>query len=118
MAGLPRFWKLDGRENVFYAVGFSGNGVGPCHLGGRILAALALEKHDEWTECGLVRPATRDFPPEPFRMIGSKMIRHALLAKDKADDEGREPSFAAKLGLRFAPAGVSPIKSSSGDDDQ
>ena len=112
MAGLPRFWKLDDRDNVFYAVGFSGNGVGPCHLAGRILAALTLEKQDEWSACGLVRPATRDFPPEPVRMIGSKMIRRAMLAKDQADDEGREPSFAARLGMRFAPAGVSPFKSS------
>ena len=112
MSGLPRFWKLDGRDNVLYAVGFSGNGVGPCHLAGRILAALALEKDDEWSACGLVRAAQRDFPPEPFRMIGSRLIRKALIAKDRADDAGREPSPLAKAALRFAPAGVSPIKSS------
>ena len=109
--GLPRFWKLDNRDNVIYAVGFSGNGVGPCHLAGRILSALALEKRDEWASCPLVRPAERDFPPEPIRMIGSKLIRHALLAKDRADDEGREPPLAAKVAMRFAPAGVSPFKS-------
>ena len=111
MTGLPRFWKLDDRENVVYAVGFSGNGIGPCHLAGRILSALALEKQDEWASCPLVRPATRDFPPEPIRMIGSKLIRRALLAKDRADDEGREPPLAAKIAMRFAPAGVSPFKS-------
>ena len=110
-AGIPRFWRLGDRENVVYAAGFSGNGIGPCHLAGRILGAMALEKQDEWSECGLVRPAERDFPPEPFRMIGSKMIRSALAAKDRADDEGREPSGYAKLAMRFAPAGVSPFKS-------
>ncbi len=114
--GLPRFWNLDGKENVSYAVGFSGNGIGPCHLAGRILAAMALEKRDEWTECPLVRPAERSFPPEPFRMIGSKLIRSALLAKDAADDEGRPPSFAAKLAMRFAPAGLSPFDSSGAPD--
>lgn len=110
MSGLPRFWKLDGRDNVHYAAGFSGNGIGPCHLAGRILSALTLEKRDEWAACPLVRPATRDFPPEPFRFLGSKMIRRALLAKDRADDEGRDPPLAAKLAMRFAPAGVSPFK--------
>lgn len=114
MSGLPRFWKLDGRDNVLYAVGFSGNGIGPCHLAGHILSALALEKRDEWSACPLVRPARRDFPPEPFRLLGSHLMRHALLAKDRADDAGREPPLAAKLALRFAPAGVSPFRKGDG----
>lgn len=109
--GLPRFWYLDNKENVMYAVGFSGNGIGPCNLAGKILGAMALEKSDEWAECGLIQPATRDFPPEPFRMLGSKMIRNALIAKDRADDAGEKPPAWANLGLRFAPAGVSPFKS-------
>jgi hypothetical protein len=53
---------------------------------------------------------------DQFRMIGSKLIRSALLAKDAADDEDRPPSFAAKLAMRFAPAGVSPFKSNAVSD--
>ena len=109
-SGLPLFWHLGALKNVFYAVGFSGNGIGPCHLAGRILTSLALERQDEWSKCPLVRGPTRDFPPEPFRLIGSKLIRHALIAKDRADDEGREPPLAARLAVRLAPAGVSPFK--------
>lgn len=109
-SGLPLLSNLGSAENVFYAVGFSGNGLGPCHMAGRALASLALERQDEWASCGLVRPSARDFPPEPFRMLGSKMIRLALLAKDLADDEGRTPPLAARLGARLAPAGVSPFK--------
>ncbi|MEM7541019.1 MAG: FAD-binding oxidoreductase [Pseudomonadota bacterium] len=112
--GLPRFWKLDDRENVFYGVGFSGNGIGPCNLAGKILSSMVLEKQDEWANCGLVRPASRDFPPEPFRALGSRMIRGALAAKDEADDEGRDPGWAAKFAMQFAPAGVSPFKSKKG----
>ena len=115
--GLPLFSNLGSAENVFYAVGFSGNGVGPCQMAGRVLASLALERQDEWSGCGLVRQATRDFPPEPFRLLGSKMIRRALMAKDQADDEGREPSLAARLGARLAPAGVSPFKAAKEESD-
>ena len=115
--GLPLFSNLESAENVFYAVGFSGNGVGPSQMAGRVLASLALERQDEWSGCGLVRQATRDFPPEPFRLLGSKMICRALSAKDQADDEGREPSLAARLGARLAPAGVSPFNAGNKQAD-
>ncbi len=38
---LPQIGTLDGAP-VHYAFGFTGNGVGPCHLAGRILGALAV----------------------------------------------------------------------------
>lgn len=114
-SGLPLFWHLGAHENVHYAVGFSGNGIGPCHLAGRILASLALERRDEWSSCGLVRPPSRDFPPEPVRMLGSKLIRRALMAKDRADDEGRKTPLAARVAMRFAPAGLTPFDA---DDDE
>lgn len=109
-SGLPLFWRLGGRGNVCCGVGFSGNGIGPCSLAGRILAALALERQDEWSACPLVRAPARDFPPEPFRWLGSKLIRRALLAKDQADDEGRTAPLVARLAVRLAPAGLSPFE--------
>ncbi len=111
-SGLPFFWRLGSRENVYYAAGFSGNGLAPCYLAGEILSALALERRNEWSECPLVHSPDRDFPPEPFRWLGSKIIRRALLAKDRADDEGQLPSLAARIAVRFAPAGLSPFDSS------
>ena len=98
-SGLPFFWHLGKRRNVFFAAGFSGNGLGPSHLAGKILSALALERQDEWSTCPLVREPVRDFPPEPLRFFGSKLIRRALLAKDTAEDEGRRPRMlVVKLG--------------------
>ncbi len=114
--GLPLFWHLGTRGNVHYAAGFSGNGIGPCHLAGRILSALTLERRDEWSTCPLVRAPAQDFPPEPFRLIGSRLIRRALIAKDRADDEGRKPPLAARLAVRLAPAGLSPFESA--DDEK
>jgi glycine/D-amino acid oxidase-like deaminating enzyme len=64
--GLPHFGALPQQPNIFYAIGYSGNGVGPSMLGGKILAALALEQDNEWSRCGLVHGLQRDFPPSPF----------------------------------------------------
>lgn len=109
-SGLPFFWRLGKHGNVLFAVGYSGNGVGPCYLGGRILSSLALGHRDEWSECPLVRRPTRDFPPEPFRYLGSQLIRRALLEKDRADDEGRAPSLPVRVLSSMAPAGLSPFE--------
>src|SRR5207244_4065654 len=38
--GLPFFSRLGGREEILYTVGYSGNGVGPAYVGGRIVASV------------------------------------------------------------------------------
>ena len=109
-AGLPYFGALEGQPNTFYAVGYSGNGVGPSYLGGKILASLALESKDEWSECGLVRPLGRDFPPEPIRYFGGKLVRRAIARSDAAADAGTSPGPLTRYLAGFAPAGLSPFK--------
>ena len=44
---LPQIGTLDGAP-VHYAFGFTGNGVGPSHLAGRVLAALASVSPHRW----------------------------------------------------------------------
>jgi glycine/D-amino acid oxidase-like deaminating enzyme len=103
---LPIFGS---RGRTHHGFGFTGNGVGPSYLGGEILARLALDRRDERTRLAIVEPARKLFPPEPFRYVGGSLIRRALLAKDAAEDAGREPSaptrFVAslprRLGLRL-----------------
>ena len=103
---LPIFGS---RGRVHHGFGFTGNGVGPSYLGGEILARLALDRRDERTRLAIVEPHRKLFPPEPFRYVGGSLIRRALLAKDAAEDEGREPSAATafvaglpgRLGLRL-----------------
>jgi len=109
-SGLPYFGSLPDKPNVFYGVGYSGNGVGPSYLGGKILASLALEHKNEWSECGLVRPLGRDFPPEPIRYFGGKIVRNAVAKSDTATDENRIPSRLTRYLASFAPAGLSPFK--------
>ncbi len=71
--------------------GFTGHGVGPCHLGGRILSGLALGERDEVTTLPLVSPAVRHFPAEPARHAGGSLIRRALIRRDEQDADG-EPA--------------------------
>jgi len=109
-SGLPMFGGLPDCPDILYAVGFSGNGVGPTALAGRILASLVLERRDEWSGCGLVRPLTREFPPEPIRYVGGQLVRRAVRDKDAAEDAGRQPGRLTSLLAGFAPAGLSPFK--------
>ena len=73
------------------AFGFTGNGVGPSHLFGRTLAALALDRRDPVTRLPFVDPPPRRVPPEPLRVAGAALIRRALVRKEAAEEEGRRP---------------------------
>jgi glycine/D-amino acid oxidase-like deaminating enzyme len=73
------------------AFGYTGNGVGPSHMCGRILASLALDRRDDPTRLAIVDPEPVRVPPEPFRYAGGSIIRRALLRKETAEEEGREP---------------------------
>jgi len=106
-SGLPMFGHLGGHPDILYGVGFSGNGVGPTVLGGRILASLTLGLDDEWSACGLVQPLNWDFPPEPFRYVGGKIVQKAVLMCDAAEDRGRAPNFVVQKLAALAPSGVS-----------
>jgi hypothetical protein len=98
---------------IHYGAGYSGSGVGPSWLGGRILASLALGLDDEWTGLPLVGRKLPALPPEPLRYVGGALVRRALLAVEEAEERGRRPSPIARaavamprlLGLRLAERG-------------
>ncbi len=70
------------------AFGYTGNGVGPSHLFGRTLAALALDRRDPVTRLPFVDPPPRHVPPEPLRVAGAALIRRALVRKEAAEEAG------------------------------
>lgn len=98
---LPFFGNLGGDPKVTYGVGFSGNGVGPALLGGRILASLALDRQDEWSQSPLIRTPRGVLPPEPFRFLGGVLVRGAMRRKEDQEDRGhpsrRVDRFLANL---------------------
>jgi glycine/D-amino acid oxidase-like deaminating enzyme len=93
---LPVFGTVPGRR-VHYGAGFTGNGVGPSWLGGKILASLALGSDDEWSRLPLVRSAVRKLPPQPFNYLGGRLVRTALLAVEEAEDAGRRSPVVARF---------------------
>ncbi len=114
-SGLPFFSRLGGRGDILYGLGFSGNGVGPTMLGGKILASLVLEARDEWSECGLVRDAAGQFPREPMRYFGGAMVMRAKRRIETLDDQGRKAGPLTRAIASLAPAGMVPVKGHHGD---
>jgi glycine/D-amino acid oxidase-like deaminating enzyme len=89
---FPFFGTAAG-SRVHYGAGYSGNGVGPSWLGGRILARLALGIEDELTALPLVNRHIRPLPPEPIKRLGGGLVRGAALRAEEAEQDGRHPAL-------------------------
>jgi glycine/D-amino acid oxidase-like deaminating enzyme len=85
---LPFFGTLPG-GTTHYGAGFTGNGVGPSHLGGVILSGLALGIEAEATTLPIVHADPKPFPREPLFTIGERIVSHAILRKDSLEERGR-----------------------------
>ena len=88
---MPWFGSIRGRP-IHYGHGYSGNGVAPAVVGGRILAARAVERADD---PALALPLAqgrppRAFPPEPARYVGARLIREATVRRESMEEGGRE----------------------------
>jgi glycine/D-amino acid oxidase-like deaminating enzyme len=74
---------------VHFAYGYTGNGVGPSQLAGRVLASLALDRREEWTALPLVDPPPdRRVPPEPLRWAGGSVVLAAMRRAEAAQERG------------------------------
>ena len=86
---------------VHHAYGYSGNGVGPAHLAGRILAARIARTGDEVARLPIAGRRVRRFPPEPIRYVGARIVREALIRRDEVSDAGRRPGWIVRLLVRL-----------------
>ena len=85
---LPVVASLPGGR-AWAGFGYTGNGVGPSHLIGRALAALALDRRDDpAARLALVDPPPASVPPEPVRVAGAALIRRALVRTEGAEELG------------------------------
>ena len=67
---LPAIVTLQGGR-AWAAFGYTGNGVGPSHLAGRSLAALALGREEDAARWAWIDPPPKIVPPEPLRAAGA-----------------------------------------------
>jgi glycine/D-amino acid oxidase-like deaminating enzyme len=97
---MPFFGSLP-PGNVHYGLGYTGNGVAPSHLGGKILAALATRADDALTRLAVVTREPKRFPPEPIRSPGMLIANDAIRRKDDIEADGRaaDPVTAFVAGL-------------------
>lgn len=107
--GMPFFTTL-GRPDLICGAGFSGNGVGPSVLAGRILASMALDLDDQWSNHGLVRQAPGGLPPEPFRYIGGHVVKRSVARIEERAERGQTPIRIDTALASLAPAGLVPLR--------
>jgi glycine/D-amino acid oxidase-like deaminating enzyme len=93
---LPFFGTVPGTR-VHYGAGYSGSGVGPSWLGGRILARLALGIEDELTTLPLVNRRVRPLPAEPLKRLGGGLVRAAALRVEEAEESGARAGLAMRV---------------------
>ncbi|TMF71895.1 MAG: FAD-dependent oxidoreductase, partial [Chloroflexi bacterium] len=89
---LPTFGRV-GDSSVYYAAGYTGNGVAPTHLAGQVLADLITGADSDNVRLPMVNAKAVTFPPEPFRSWGAAVVRRAMIEKETAEEHGRQPNF-------------------------
>jgi glycine/D-amino acid oxidase-like deaminating enzyme len=88
---LP-FFGSAGAGNVHYGLGYTGNGVGPSHLGGKILASLATHADDGFSRLAVVNRKPKRFPPGVIRYPGMLVVNAAIRRKDDTEDARGAPN--------------------------
>lgn len=78
-------------ENVHYVTGFSGNGVAPSVLLGRMAARRALGMRDEYAHNAITGGPPSYLPPEPLRFAGGVVVRDAVRRAEGAEEAGHKP---------------------------
>jgi glycine/D-amino acid oxidase-like deaminating enzyme len=94
---MPFVGTVDGAGNIHYGVGYSGNGVAPSALIGRILGRRAVGVVDDYTACALVSGPPAYLPPDPIRYVGGRMVQAGIGRAEAAEAAGRRPDPISAL---------------------
>ena len=101
---VPVFDHLREHPNIFFGMGFNGTGIAQTPVAGRILASLVLGKQDRWSSSGLVGISRRlKLPPEPFRYLGAKLVRHAIRRRNAAEIQNLAPGSITRFISELTP---------------
>jgi glycine/D-amino acid oxidase-like deaminating enzyme len=95
--GTPFAGALEDRQHVLFGFGFTGNGVAPSALIGRVLAETIAGSANSAMADALASPLPGYFFPEPLRSVGGGLIRRAVIRCEHAEENGRQPPGAKLL---------------------
>jgi glycine/D-amino acid oxidase-like deaminating enzyme len=88
--------------NVFYALGYTGHGIGSTRLAGKILAHMAVGEPNELLDLAMVKKKPFPYPPEPIRSWSVGAVTRSL----RRVDAGEKPSLLLraldKAGIGFS----------------
>jgi len=80
---LPLIGVLGDHKNIFYSVGYSGEGVCWANLAGKMISQLYAKEDTDLTQFFLLNTRPPYIPPEPFRKIGVDAYIKYLAIKDR-----------------------------------
>jgi glycine/D-amino acid oxidase-like deaminating enzyme len=112
-SGTLIFGRLGGNPNILYGIGYSGTGVAPSVLGGKILASTALDRVDEWSTSRLNQGHVLLYPPDPVRYFGGLFVRRVLIRKEDGEEKGVTPGTMTSRISNLAYSKVPPGKDRS-----
>ncbi|CAN5406773.1 FAD-dependent oxidoreductase [soil metagenome] len=90
---LPVGGELVEVPGAFYFAGYSGLGVGPSLLGGRILASSLLEADDDYARTSLNQGVKERYAREPRRFFAATVLRKAMHERERAEEDDRPMAF-------------------------
>ncbi len=93
---LPFVGTLGDHDNIHYATGFSGNGVGPSALLGRMVGRRALGVNDAYTDNAITTGPPSYLPPEPARILGGLVVRDAVQRAEGAEERGQHAGTVSR----------------------
>lgn len=70
-------------KNIFYALGYNGQGVNMSFLYGNVIASVISNKHHGWEKTPYYNYQSGYIPPEPFRWIGATLLMEYFKHQDK-----------------------------------
>ncbi len=92
---LPYFGTLQGTR-IHFGSGYSGHGVNATCIAGECLTSRILDVKDRWHRSPFSQRDQLKFPPEPFRFVGGRLIRNAIVTCEDFEDAQKTPPIIAR----------------------
>ncbi len=81
----PLIGRTGKKDNIYYAMGYSGMGASLATLAGRVLADLVRGEDRRWQDLLYLRDRTLPLPPEPLRFLAFQGSYHGMRLLDGLD---------------------------------